>query len=561
MENIVFTSVGGNTNWDELWLGENRNYDVWVVYYGDDDEYFNKIKDKVEFAEKRKGDKWQNLYYVWNKYTKELSNYKRIFSLDDDIIFKTEDINEMFEIHEQCDLWICQPSFDVKAGSRLGWPFNAHDPNFFLRYSNFVENNSPLMLRKCLEKFFEIYNPDELDPHGTDWIYMYANGVREEENKKRFAVIDKIKCVNPKSKIIDGKEVRECLNLNSLKTQIDRWRAFGKKHNMPEYRPAALNGVINKTQQIEHAKSNFSPLIDVKFDKTINFKKNKNDKIAFLFLTRNNIKQPQLWYDFLSDGNGKCNLYVHTKERDKLTQQFIIDHQIPEHIHTEWGHSNLLTATNALIKNALKDKTNKRFILISESCIPLHLFDTVFHVLFHGEKTRNKSFLYTRITPQVEWGEKHRKHKDAAYLQLCRNGDPSKELGITWANMMRNSQWMILNREHAEIADKHNHEHLWKNFNVADEWYYYNILRHYDPKLTENIIQNTKPTWFGVDLSQFKTKEDVQNYMKNPNAHPQEHDSLEKILNQRKNHPSLFLRKVPQDVKIEYKDLKYNLEK
>jgi hypothetical protein len=559
MENIVFTSVGGNTNWDELWLEENRNYDVWVVYYGDDDEYFNKIKDKVEFAEKRKGDKWQNLYYVWNKYIKELSNYKRIFSLDDDIIFKTEDINEMFEIHEQCGLWICQPSFDVEAGSRLGWRFNAHDPQCFLRYTNFVENNSPLMLRECLENFFKIYNPDELDPHGTDWIYMYANGVGIDKNLKRFAVIDKIKCVNPKSKIVNGKEVRECLNLNNLQTQIDRWRAFGKKHNMPEYLPKSMLEVPNKTQQIEHAKSNFSPLIDVKFDKTITFEKNENDKIAFLFLTRNNLKQPQLWYDFLSNGNGKCNLYVHTKERDKLTQQLLIDHQIQEHIHTEWGHSNLLTATNALIKEALKDKTNKRFILVSESCIPLHLFDIIYHILFTSPETKDKSFLYTKLTPGID-REKNIKHKDSAYLQVCRNGDPSKELGITWKNMMRNSQWMILNREHAEIADKHNHESLWERFNVADEWYYYNILRHYDPKIEENTIQNIKPTWFGIDSSRFKTIQDLQNYISNSDAHPHEYITLESILTQKDNHPSLFLRKVSQDVKIEYKDLEPNLE-
>lgn len=559
MENIVFTSVGGNTNWDELWLGENRNYDVWVVYYGDDDEYFNKIKDKVEFAEKRKGDKWQNLYYVWNKYTKELSNYKRIFSLDDDIIFKTEDINEMFEIHEQCDLWICQPSFDVAAGSRLGWRFNAHEPDYFLRYTNFVENNSPLMLRECLEKFFKIYNPKELDPHGTDWIYMYANGIKDPQNKKRFAVIDKIKCVNPKFKIINGKEVRECVNLNTVEKQRDRWRKFGKKHGMPEYLPKTLMGVPNKTQQIEHAKSNFSPFVDIPFNKTIKFKKNKKDKIAFLFLTRNNLKHPQLWYDFLSDGNGKCNIYVHTKERDKLNQQFLIDHQITEYIHTEWGHSNLLTATNALIKEALKDPTNKRFILVSESCIPLHFYNVIYELLFNQPGMAGKSFLYTKITPTRK-DIKHIKHKDAAYLQVCRNGDPSKELGITWDNMMRNSQWMILNREHAEIADKHNHEHLWKYFNVADEWYYYNVLRHYDPKMEENVITHVKSTWFGADISKFKTIEDIEKYRLNPAAHPNEFTEVENILEQKKRHPSLFLRKVSQDVKIKYKDLKPNLE-
>ena len=252
-------------------------------------------------------------------------------------------------------------------------------------------------------------------------------------------------------------------------------------------------------------------------------------------------------------------MYAHTKERDKLTQQFLIDHQITEHIHTEWGHSNLLTASNALIKEALKDPTNKRFILVSESCIPLHFYSIIYQLLFNQPGVAGKSYLYTKLTPKTD-DRKSLSHKDAAYTQVCRNGDPSKELGITWKNMMRNSQWMILNREHAEIANKYNHESLWKNFNVADEWYYYNILRHYDSRIKENTITHVKPTWFGVDSSQFKTMEDIQKYRENPEAHPSEFNKVENILEQKKKHPSLFLRKVSQDVKIEYKDLKPNLE-
>ena len=38
MKNLLFTSAGDNTNFDELWLDEDRNYDVWVVYYGNNDE-------------------------------------------------------------------------------------------------------------------------------------------------------------------------------------------------------------------------------------------------------------------------------------------------------------------------------------------------------------------------------------------------------------------------------------------------------------------------------------------------------------------------------------------
>ena len=52
--NLVFTSAGDNTNFDELWLAPERNYKVWVVYYGDNDEIYEKYKSKVDYIERRK---------------------------------------------------------------------------------------------------------------------------------------------------------------------------------------------------------------------------------------------------------------------------------------------------------------------------------------------------------------------------------------------------------------------------------------------------------------------------------------------------------------------------
>jgi hypothetical protein len=412
---------------------------------------------------------------------------------------------------------------------------------------------------------------------------MWANKALSPDNTKRFAIIDHIQCINPPGELKSNEKIlsksvksfqdtyekyssqfwfngdvtgkssnREFSKIENSKNRKNIWVEFAKTNNIITWEPKALIGVPNLTQSIEHTKSNYSPFIDISFDKNIKFEQNTNDKIAFLFLTRNNLKQPQLWYDFLSDGKDKCNIYVHTKERNKLNQQFLIDNQIPEHIHTEWGHSNLLTATNALIKNALKDPTNKKFLLVSESCIPLYNFEIIYNILFHHEPYKNKSFLYTQLTPKKEDGIHL---KDSVWVQVSRNGDPSKELGMTWENTTRNSQWMVLNRKHAEIIIKHNHEDLFKDFYVADEWYYYNVLRHYDPEIEKNTIQYVKSTWFGVDYSQFKTEEDLIKFKKNPNAHPIEFNDIKHIDRIRKEYPSFFIRKIPPNLKIEYKDL------
>lgn len=588
IKNLLFTSAGDNTNFENIWLDKNRNYDVWVVYYGDNEKTFNRYSKKVNYAEKRKGGKFQNFHHIYNTQYDKIQEYDRIFFLDDDIIITTDDINEMFKLSLECDLWICQPSFAL--GSEIGWDINIHHPEYFLRYTNFIEVNSCLMTKEAINNFMKLYSP-ELVGFGVDYVFMEANKPPKEDYK-RFAIIDKIQCINPpgvlksKGKILsktvksfqlkyksysskywpnnDVTNKSNSRELSKLKNSKDRkkiWKAFSKKHNIPSYLPQSTYGVVNKTQLIEYAKSNFSPFVDVSFSKTIIFEKNENNKIAFLFLTRNNLKQPQLWYDFLSDGKGKCNMYAHTKERDKLNQQFLIDHQIPEHIHTEWGNTNLVTATNALIKNALKDKTNKMFVLVSESCIPLYPFETIHEVLLNLSGTSNKSYLYTKITPKNTL-DVFIKMKDAVYTQLSKNGNPTKELGITWDNCMRNSQWMILNREHAEIVDQHNHESLWKNFNVADEWYYYNVLRYYDPKIIENTITSIKSTFFMyVHPNQLKDDNQIKNIISNPNAHPLEFDNLEDIKSVLKDNPSLFLRKVSENLKIDYKDLNFNLEK
>ena len=40
--NMVFTSAGDNTNFYNHWVDENMNYDIYVIYYENDDDIYNK---------------------------------------------------------------------------------------------------------------------------------------------------------------------------------------------------------------------------------------------------------------------------------------------------------------------------------------------------------------------------------------------------------------------------------------------------------------------------------------------------------------------------------------
>ena len=43
-KNLVFSSVGDNTNFNYLWTKKYRKYDLWVVYYGDNEKKWEDYK-------------------------------------------------------------------------------------------------------------------------------------------------------------------------------------------------------------------------------------------------------------------------------------------------------------------------------------------------------------------------------------------------------------------------------------------------------------------------------------------------------------------------------------
>jgi len=518
--NLVFTSAGDDTFFDELWLDKNRNYDVWVTYYGDNDEIYEKYKSKVDYIEKRKGSKFQNFHHIYT--TKNLSKYKRFFILDDDIIISTEEINKMFKISEEASLWICQPSFDHK--SKLGWIINKHRKEYYLRYTNFVEVNTPLFTKGALSKLMDHYSP-ELVEFGVDYLYIWANGLEE---RKKYAIIDTVQCHNPHN--ADGEGDKLSQHGMSIEDRVKVWEEYRKELNIPHWEHKTHQYVPWTKMQIELTKADFSKVVDIEFNKKLTIPPSTEDKIALLFLTRNNIKHPQLWYDFINDAKGKCNIYSHTKEKDLITQDFLKESQIPTHIETKWGDYSLVKAVNELIRVAVQDPTNKFFVLLCESSIPLHKFGPIYQFLFKNQK----SILYTKITPP-----------DKKELEkICKQIINPEQLNLTKDTIIRNSQWMIINREHAEIIGKHNHEEAFKNFPIADEWYHYNVLQYYDKDFSTKVL-NFKPTYFQYDLKDFE----------DPLPHPLEVTDKELIGDVKENYYSLFFRKVSPDVKLEYQEL------
>ena len=101
-------------------------------------------------------------------------------------------------------------------------------------------------------------------------------------------------------------------------------------------------------------------------------------KIAFLFLIISDIYHEPTWIDFLKGHEDKYSVYIHSK--DKMPKDSYFKRcEIPAKIPTSW--SKIMKAFIELLREALKDPSNEKFVFLSESSIPLKTFDQAYNHL------------------------------------------------------------------------------------------------------------------------------------------------------------------------------------
>ena len=229
-KNVIFTSAGDNTNFHNNWIGKNQNYDIWVVYYGNDDKKYNTYKNKVNFIEKRKGSKFQNFNYVWNKYYNQISKYEYFFILDDDIIFDSyKDINRLFDLAKNYDSWIISPTFKTDGSSKISHPITESKKNTLLRYVNFIEVNVPLFNNYAINKFMKYYD-DSLIGWGVDYLFIWALG---KDKKNKYILVDDISVINPHDEKKNNS--RELNIIDGVNDRINNWNIIKNKYNIPDW--------------------------------------------------------------------------------------------------------------------------------------------------------------------------------------------------------------------------------------------------------------------------------------------------------------------------------------
>lgn len=226
-KNLVFSSVGDLSQFDKLWAQGGENYDIWVVYYGDNEETFKRYKNASTYAIQRKGAKFQNFFYVYEKFKECIEEYEYIFIPDDDLIIDTNSINGLFKLAKEYNLSICQPAFD--SNSKVSWNVTRHHKNNILRLTNFVEVTAMLFSKPALVNTMRYFDPS-LIGWGIDYLSIWANGV---DVKNTYAVIDAITCCNPGDSRKGG--VRELSKVHDWEQREDIWLKVKKRLGIQEW--------------------------------------------------------------------------------------------------------------------------------------------------------------------------------------------------------------------------------------------------------------------------------------------------------------------------------------
>ncbi|KAK6146852.1 hypothetical protein DH2020_020721 [Rehmannia glutinosa] len=182
-------------------------------------------------------------------------------------------------------------------------------------------------------------------------------------------------------------------------------------------------------------------------------------KVAFMFLIRGPVILAPLWEKFFRGHKGLYSVYVHSDpffNGSEPEDSVFHGRRIPSKV-VQWGNVNMVEAERRLLANALLDFSNQHFVLLSESCIPLYNFSTIYSYLINS--TQNFVEAYDLPGP-------------------VGRGRYSHEMGptITLDQWRKGSQWFAMDRDLAmEVISDKTYFPVFKNYCngscYADEHY------------------------------------------------------------------------------------------
>ncbi|XP_021733019.1 uncharacterized protein LOC110699811 [Chenopodium quinoa] len=195
-------------------------------------------------------------------------------------------------------------------------------------------------------------------------------------------------------------------------------------------------------------------------------------KLAFMFLTRGPLPLAPLWEMFFKGHEDKFSIYIHTHPNytDPMPKDSVFHgRRIPSKI-VEWGTISMIDAERRLLASAMLDYSNEKFILLSEACIPLYNFSTIYDYLLI-----NNNLSFVGIVPVFE--------KSSIYRWRGKMDPPLKR----W-QWHKGPQWVVMDRVLSiDILSDNEYYSVFRDHgSFQDEHYVQILVMRYHPERNSN---------------------------------------------------------------------------
>lgn len=205
-------------------------------------------------------------------------------------------------------------------------------------------------------------------------------------------------------------------------------------------------------------------------------------KIAFLWTVYDTINQPAIWKHFFDNADPSLyTIYIHQKTF-KLLDPYFERYKVKT-VPTGYGTMDFWRCLNYLLRLALQDDNNTRFVFISQACIPLKSFEYI----YKDAMSMDKSWISECIPVQDRDTINPRKYicydcSTDRYKHVVERGYPSEY-------MKKSSNWMMVIKKHAflfvndekqiiDIYDDHQNIFWAPDEHIYISYLYYNHLEH-----------------------------------------------------------------------------------
>lgn len=197
-------------------------------------------------------------------------------------------------------------------------------------------------------------------------------------------------------------------------------------------------------------------------------------QIAFLFLTIDDLFFPDLWENYFVDNLEELSIYCHAKNPESIKTKWLKLSVIDNLVHTKWGH--FTNAILELLKDAYKNENNQKFMICSESCIPISKFKLFYDFLFN-DHIKN-SYIDLQNFDDINLKKSKIDHEFVKDIKIKHSG------------------WFCLSRYHVKKLLLSKTSHVYNKIRAGDE----HILSSLHPCKYLKNLQITYVNWRDNDI-------------------------------------------------------------